>query len=93
MSKKEQREKRILNEGRFIMINKSTIRATAHAYGVCKSTVADDMRDLEEISTILFKEVRKVLEENKNQRAIRGGQSTKRYWEEGRRHQNKDTML
>ena len=69
---------RIVGEAKFILINKSTVRETAKAFGVSKSTVHKDLTErLFAVDKELFSAVRKLLNENLNERHIRGGQATK----------------
>ena len=63
----------------YLVENKSTVRAVAARFGISKSTVHKDVTvALEKINKPLFHEVRKVLEQNKGERHIRGGEATKR---------------
>ncbi len=72
-------EERAVELGRFIVANKATVRAAAGQYGVSKSTVHTDVsRRLAEFDPLLFEQVRAVLNQNKAQRHIRGGQATRR---------------
>lgn len=69
---------RIVNEAKFILINKSTVRETAKAFGVSKSTVHKDLTEkLYSVDKQLFSSVRKLLNENLSERHLRGGQATK----------------
>ncbi len=69
---------RIVSEAKFILINKSTVRETAKAFGVSKSTVHKDLTEkLFYLDKELFTSVRKLLNENLSERHIRGGQATK----------------
>ena len=62
----------------YIVKNNATGRATAKAFGVSKSTVHTDITEkLQNINSDLWHEVRKVLDINKAQRHLRGGQATK----------------
>ncbi|MBR1810846.1 MAG: sporulation transcriptional regulator SpoIIID [Clostridia bacterium] len=64
--------------GRYIVKNKTTVRAAAKAYGISKSTVHTDVTErLKKINAQLYTEVREVLDINKEQRHIRGGIATK----------------
>ena len=64
--------------GIYIVENNSTVRKTADAFGVSKSTVHIDVsKRLKNINLGLYKEVRKILEQNKAERHIRGGMATK----------------
>lgn len=71
-------ERRCIELGHYIVETKSTVRQTALKYGISKSTVHNDVtKRLSTINPLLSSEVREVLEENKAQRHIRGGQATK----------------
>lgn len=64
--------------GAYIVEHSATVRTTAKAFGVSKSTVHTDVTEkLKHTDGALWREVRKVLDENKAQRHIRGGQATK----------------
>lgn len=71
-------EERAVELGEYIVENKTTVRATAKQFGISKSTVHSDVSDrLKRVSPVLYNEVRKVLDDNKAQRHIRGGMATK----------------
>ena len=71
-------EKRCNILAKHIISNKATVRQTAKIYGVSKSTVHKDVtKRLENINVPLALEVRKILDENKAERHIRGGMATK----------------
>lgn len=64
--------------GRYLVENKSTIRATASYFGISKSTVHKDVTErLEEIDPKLFLKVKHILDKNKSERHLRGGKATK----------------
>ena len=64
--------------GSYIAETKATVRQTARAFAVSKSTVhADVTRRLRRIDRDLYEQVRAVLDENKRERHIRGGNATK----------------
>ncbi|MBR5203111.1 MAG: sporulation transcriptional regulator SpoIIID [Clostridia bacterium] len=64
--------------GEYIVDNKTTVRATAKAFGISKSTVHMDVaKRLERYDPQLYLKVKKVLEINKAERHIRGGLATK----------------
>ena len=66
----------------YLIENKATVRAVATKFGVSKSTVHKDItQSLSKINKALYIEVRKVLELNKQERHIRGGEATKRKYE------------
>ena len=71
-------EERALDIANYIIENNATVRQTAKAFGISKSTVHKDVAErLEQINSALAAEVRKVLEVNKSERHIRGGLATK----------------
>lgn len=71
-------EERAVELGEYIVEHKSTVRATAKEFGISKSTVHSDVAQrLRKVNPALYNEVRKVLEDNKSQRHIRGGLATK----------------
>lgn len=71
-------EERAVELGEYIVEHKTTVRATAKQFGISKSTVHTDVSDrLKKVSPSLYDEVRKVLDDNKAQRHIRGGLATK----------------
>lgn len=64
--------------GEYIVNTNSTVRQTGARFGVSKSTVHIDVtKRLTEISPILAEKVNTVLQENKAERHIRGGEATK----------------
>ena len=71
-------EERAVELGEYIVEHKTTVRATAKQFGISKSTVHSDVSGkLKRISPSLYNEVRKVLDDNKAHRHIRGGLATK----------------
>ncbi len=71
-------EERAVNLAHYIIDTGDTVRGAAKKYGISKSTVHKDVSDrLVHINKALAVEVRKVLDENKAERHIRGGMATK----------------
>lgn len=65
--------------GNFMIEKKATVRQTGKAFGISKSTVYKDVTQiLPQVNPILAQEVQSVLQINREQRHIRGGQATKR---------------
>lgn len=63
----------------YIIETGATVRATAKVFKISKSTVHKDVTEkLKNISPSLYEEVRQVLEKNKEERHIRGGEATRR---------------
>lgn len=71
-------EERAISIAHYIIDSKDTVRGAAKKFGVSKSTVHKDLTErLSSINPILATEVRKILDENKAERHIRGGLATK----------------
>ena len=71
-------EERAVEIANYIVENNSTVRQTAKKFGISKSTVHKDVSErLLGINSVLAKDVRKVLDQNKEERHIRGGMATK----------------
>lgn len=71
-------EERAVNIANYIIENNATVRQTAKAFGISKSTVHKDVTDrLMQINPALARQARKVLDVNKSERHIRGGMATK----------------
>lgn len=71
-------EKRCVEIGKYIRDTGATVRQAGAVFGISKSTVHIDVtKRLYEVDRILYDDVKKVLEENKAQRHIRGGIATK----------------
>ena len=72
-------EERAVELGEYILQNKATVRAAAKRFHISKSTVHKDVSErLQVVNPWLYGQVRHVLELNKAQRHIRGGQATRR---------------
>lgn len=71
-------DKRTEELANYIVKTGATVRQTAKAYGISKSTVHKDMTErLYEIDRPLYKKVNRILQRNKAERHLRGGQATK----------------
>lgn len=70
--------KRVLEVSHYIIESSATVRYTAKVFGVSKSTVHKDITErLPLIDKELSEKVRKVLDLNKSERHIRGGEATR----------------
>lgn len=70
---------RVMEITNYIMETGFTVRQTAQVFGVSKSTVHKDVTErLPQINEHLSREVRKILEKNKAERHLRGGEATRR---------------
>ncbi|WP_440897957.1 sporulation transcriptional regulator SpoIIID [Amphibacillus sp. Q70] len=76
-------KERTIRIGQYIIDTKKTVRTIAKEFGVSKSTVHKDLTDrLPELNPALAKEVKEILEYHKAIRHLRGGEATKRKYED-----------
>ena len=69
---------RCITLGEYIVDQRATVRATAQKFGISKSTVHKDVTQiLKKRDTKLYVAVKIVLEKNKQERHLRGGEATK----------------
>jgi putative DeoR family transcriptional regulator (stage III sporulation protein D) len=62
--------------------NNATVRSAAKEFGISKSTVHKDVTErLKKINPPLYREVSLVLEQNKQERHLRGGEATKQKYQ------------
>ena len=72
-------EERAITFAHYIIDNNTTVRATAKEFHISKSTVHKDLTErLTELNPTLAKDVKHVLDNNKAERHIRGGQATRK---------------
>ena len=77
-------EERAINLAHYIIDSKDTVRGAAKKFGISKSTVHKDVSErLLTINKALAIEVRRILDENKAERHIRGGMATKMKYSKG----------
>ena len=63
----------------YIIDNNATVRQAAQYFSISKSTVHKDLVwKLKYINPSLYSQVKKVLDKNKAERHLRGGEATKR---------------
>ncbi len=75
---KENIKQRAITEAEYIIKTKATVRDTAKAFDVSKSTVHKDVAErLKNIDLALYGEVKKILDFNLSERHLRGGIATK----------------
>ena len=71
-------EQRVIEIGHYIIEEGATVRQAAKKFGISKSTVHKDVTErLAYLDSELAKETRIVLDINKQERHIRGGQATR----------------
>lgn len=79
--KAEQIEQRVIEEAKYIIDSKQTVRQTAEMFKVSKSTVHKDVAiRLKYIDLKLYDEVKQVLKTNGDEKYRRGGKATKELW-------------
>jgi putative DeoR family transcriptional regulator (stage III sporulation protein D) len=62
----------------YMLENECTVRAAAKKYGISKSTVHKDVTyNLKKINPELYFKTQKLLNKNKQERHLRGGEATK----------------
>ncbi|MCI8336546.1 MAG: sporulation transcriptional regulator SpoIIID [Peptococcaceae bacterium] len=72
-------QKRVMDISNYILESQATVRQTATIFGVSKSTVHKDLTErLPVINEIVAKQVRDILENNKAERHLRGGEATRK---------------
>lgn len=82
----ETQKERCETLGAYLIEHRSTVRAVAQVFAVSKSTVHKDITGkLEQINPSMWREVKAVLEQNKSERHLRGGEATRRkYLQKGK---------
>ena len=71
-------EERAVNLAHYIIDNKDTVRGAAKKFGISKSTVHKDVTErLRKINPALADAAKKILDENKAERHIRGVEATR----------------
>ncbi|MDR9788473.1 MAG: sporulation transcriptional regulator SpoIIID [Peptococcaceae bacterium MAG4] len=76
-------QKRVLEICHYILETHATVRQAAQVFQVSKSTVHKDMTErLPSLNKQLAQEVKAILEYNKAERHLRGGEATRRKYKE-----------
>ena len=74
---------RAIELGEYIVKNKVPVRAAAEIFGVSKSTVHKDVTGtLKKYNYRLYLEVKELLDVNKSERHVRGGEATRKKYSE-----------
>lgn len=82
---------RTLEYAQYIVENNATIRATASKFGVAKSSVHYDLKNrLKYYDRGLYEKVRLILQNNFNEKHIRGGMATKQKYLQEREAEEMD---
>jgi putative DeoR family transcriptional regulator (stage III sporulation protein D) len=71
--------KRAVKIARYILQTSDTVRGTAEVFGISKSTVHKDVSErLPRINKELAEDVKSILDRNKAERHLRGGEATRK---------------
>ena len=69
----------------YLVENKATVRAVAARFGVSKSTVHKDItQNLKRINQPLYEQAKDILDLNKKERHLRGGEATKQKYQKNK---------
>ena len=72
-------QRRVMEISNYIIESSATVRQTASVFGVSKSTVHKDVTErLPLLNDVVAAKVRHILDNNKAERHLRGGEETKR---------------
>lgn len=76
-------QRRVLEICTYILETQATVRQAAQVFNVSKSTVHKDMTErLPSLNKKLAQKVRQILDINKAERHLRGGEATRRKYKE-----------
>ncbi|MBO5939430.1 MAG: sporulation transcriptional regulator SpoIIID [Clostridia bacterium] len=69
----------------YLVENKATVRAVAARFGISKSTVHKDItQTLKRVNKPLYEQAKEVLDFNKKERHLRGGEATKQKYQKNK---------
>lgn len=75
---KESINERCVTLGKYLVEHRATVRAVAMQFQVSKSTVHKDVTHiLKKVDLNLYEQVKQILEINKQERHLRGGEATR----------------
>ncbi|HEX2952734.1 MAG TPA: sporulation transcriptional regulator SpoIIID [Bacillota bacterium] len=75
-------QKRVLDLSQYIADRRATVRQAAKFFGVSKSTVHKDVTErLPRLNRGLAREVKRILDTNKAERHLRGGEATRKKYQ------------
>lgn len=70
----------------YLVENKSTVRAVAARFGISKSTVHKDItQTLRRVNKPLYEQAKEILDLNKKERHLRGGEATKQKYQKNKK--------
>lgn len=80
---KEHIWRRVMEVSHYVLVNRATVRDAAKAFGISKSTVHKDVAErLPSLNPAMASDVKQVLDSNKAERHLRGGEATRRKYTE-----------
>ena len=69
----------------YLVENKTTVRSVAARFGISKSTVHKDItQNLRQVNRGLYEQAKEVLDLNKKERHLRGGEATKQKYQKNK---------
>ena len=69
----------------YLVENKATVRAVAARFGISKSTVHKDItQNLKRVNRTLYEQAKEILDLNKKERHLRGGEATKQKYQKNK---------
>lgn len=69
----------------YLVENKTTVRSVAARFGISKSTVHKDItQNLRRVNRGLYEQAKEVLDLNKKERHLRGGEATKQKYQKNK---------
>ena len=75
---RENIRERVLEIAGYIAESGATVRSAAKVFDISKSTVHSDMvKRLPKVDAVLYAEVKAILDKNREERHLRGGEKTK----------------
>ena len=75
---RENIKERVLEIAGYIAESGATVRSAAKVFDISKSTVHSDMvKRLPQVDAVLYAEVKAILDKNREERHLRGGEMTK----------------
>ena len=70
----------------YLVENKATVRAVAARFGISKSTVHKDItQNLKRVNRTLYEQAKEILDLNKKERHLRGGEATKQKYKKSKK--------
>ena len=80
--------------GEYLLQNAATVRTAARAFGISKSTVHKDVTErLRHVNNSLWQEVQALLNKNKQERHLRGGEATRQKYTSRRAHKAQESEI